>query len=134
MELKAFSAIKMKIDQEKNEVRKELAQLLRKKESLEEKLLHERNVFLSRGKAAQGTFKAGSIQSTSFSPARMQQLTKEIDIVHTYVEQTEKRVEILNEKEKQTTKMKTAFQTQEQQKIERKEEQLLRELKMLLTK
>ncbi|PCT93865.1 hypothetical protein [Listeria monocytogenes] len=136
MKQEAYNAVKMKVDQEKTAILKELQLLLSKREKVTEKLAHEKEVYCSRTKKErlQVAVLAGSMQLDAFSPSRIQQMEREITQISQYIKSNEQILEKLEEKGKQAKKMYDDTRKKWQQLENKREEQTLRDLKMVLLK
>ncbi|NVR62151.1 hypothetical protein HXA46_02750 [Listeria monocytogenes] len=136
MKQEAYNAVKMKVDQEKTGILKELQLLLSKREKVTEKLAHEKEVYYSRTKKErlQVAVLAGSMQLDAFSPSRIQQMEREITQISQYIKSNEQILEKLEEKGKQAKKMYDDTRKKWQQLENKREEQTLRDLKMVLLK
>ncbi|EJW8080859.1 hypothetical protein OCT71_001032 [Listeria monocytogenes] len=136
MKQEAYNAVKMKVDQEKTAILKELQLLLSKREKVVEKLVHEKEVYYSRTKKErlQVAVLAGSMQLDAFSPSRIQQMEREIHQISQYIKSNEQILEQLEEKGKQAKKMYDDTRKKWQQLENKREEQTLRDLKMVLLK
>lgn len=136
MKQEAYNAVKMKVDQEKTAILKELQLLLSKRENVAEKLAHEKEVYYSRTKKErlQVVVLAGSMQLDAFSPSRIQQMEREITQISQYIKSNEQILEKLEEKGKQAKKMYDDTRKKWQQLENKREEQTLRDLKMVLLK
>ncbi len=77
---------------------------------------------------------AGSMQLDAFSPSRIQQMEREIHQISQYIKSNEQILEQLEEKGKQAKKMYDDTRKKWQQLENKKEEQTLRDLKMVLLK
>ncbi|PZF91403.1 hypothetical protein C1903_00690 [Listeria ivanovii] len=136
MKQEAYNAVKMKVDQEKKAILKELQLLLAKRKQVAEKLAHEKEVYYSRTKKErlQVAVLAGSMQLDAFSPTRITQMEREITQIGQYIQSNEQILEQLQEKGKQAKKMYDDTRKKWQQLENKKEEQTLRDLKMVLLK
>ncbi|PZG40592.1 hypothetical protein C1910_02695 [Listeria ivanovii] len=136
MKQEAYNAVKTKVDQEKTAILKELQLLLAKREQVAEKLAHEKEVYYSRTKKErlQVAVLAGSMQLDAFSPTRITQMEREITQIGQYIQSNEQILEQLQEKGKQAKKMYDDTRKKWQQLENKKEEQTLRDLKMVLLK
>lgn len=126
----------MKVDQEKTAILKELQLLLAKREQVASKLAHEQEVYYSRTKKErlQVSVLAGSMQLDAFSPNRIKQMEREISQISQYIQSNEQILEQLEEKGKQAKKMYDETRKKWQQLENKREEQTLRDLKMVLLK
>lgn len=77
---------------------------------------------------------AGSMQLDAFSPSRIQQMEREITQISQYIKSNEQILEKLEEKGKQAKKMYDDTRKKWQQLENKREEQTLRDLKMVLLK
>lgn len=104
MKQEAYNAVKMKVDQEKTAILKELQLLLSKREKVTEKLAHEKEVYYSRTKKErlQVAVLAGSMQLDAFSPSRIQQMEREITQISQYIKSNEQILEKLEEKDRKS--------------------------------
>lgn len=136
MKQEAYNAVKMKVDQEKTAILKELQLLLVKREQVASKLAHEQAVYYSRTKKErlQVSVLAGSMQLDAFSPSRIKQLEREISQISQYIQSNEQILEQLEEKGKQAKNMYEETRKKWQQLENKREEQTLRDLKMVLLK
>lgn len=136
MKQEAYNAVKMKVDQEKAAILKELQLLLAKREQVASKLAHEQEVYYSRTKKErlQVCVLAGSMQLDAFSPSRIKQMEREISQISQYIQSNEQILEQLEEKGKQAKKMYDETRKKWQQLENKREEQTLRDLKMVLLK
>ncbi|CAM4368459.1 hypothetical protein BAMA_14610 [Bacillus manliponensis] len=133
MNKQQYNTIMWKIEQEKEQILKEIHELTEEKRSIEKKKEYDRYVVTSRSMLKTGMHvSAGMLSSHTFSPERMEEWNRKIEKINSFIQKNENLLEQMKEKERVIENMfqenTRLFLKQEEQ---REEKQLL-DLKMCM--
>ncbi|ABS21684.1 cytoplasmic protein [Bacillus cytotoxicus] len=134
MNKQQYDTIKLQINQEKEQVLKEVYKLTSEKKKLEQQKEYDLHVFQSRSKIAKNgkRIMVGMLSSHTFSPERIEEWNRKIQKIAGFIKKNEVFLEQIKEKERVIDEM---YQedckklTKEQEKLE---EKMLLDLKMCM--
>ncbi|MGI2750029.1 cytoplasmic protein [Bacillus cytotoxicus] len=134
MNKQQYDTIKLQINQEKEQILKEVYKLTSEKKKLEQQKEYALHVFQSRSKIAQNgkQIMVGMLSSHTFSPERIEEWNRKIQKIAGFIRKNESFLEQIKEKERVIDEM---YQedckklTKEQEKLE---EKMLLDLKMCM--
>ncbi|MGG2092765.1 cytoplasmic protein [Bacillus sp. S13(2024)] len=134
MNAKQYKIIKLQMNQEKEQILKEVYELTTEKRKIEEKKMHDLYVFQSRSKVMKinERIHIGMLSSHTFSPERIEEWNRKIKKIEEFIQKNESLLEQIKEKERVIDEM---FQ-KDCQKLakaqEKREEKMLLDLRMCM--
>ncbi|PEA53498.1 cytoplasmic protein [Bacillus pseudomycoides] len=136
MNEKQYEIIKLQMNQEKEQVLKEVYELTTQKRTLEEKKAYDLYVFKSRSKVMQTNerIRIGMLSSHTFSPERIEEWNRKIQKIEGFIQKNERLLEKIKEKERVINEMFQEDCKKLLKKHEKHEEKMLLDLRMCMNR
>ncbi|MCU5498457.1 cytoplasmic protein [Bacillus wiedmannii] len=134
MDKQQYDTIKLQINQEKEQILKEVYELTGEKRKIEQKKEHDLYVVKSRSKVVQTgqRIMAGMLSSHTFSPERIEEWNRKIKKTEDFIQKNESLLEQVKEKERVIDEMYQEDCRKLAKVREKQEEKMLLDLKMCM--